>query len=342
MAESPWNYFRGSAAIFERDLAREPRGAVAVTLVGDPHPENLGAFLDDAGRWTLEWNDFDRTCTGPFEDDVRRLGVGFFVAADAAGLGQAKRSRVVRKMVRGYVAEIVAEAAGRPAIEVRPGGGHGRIADDLFAEGERSRADPLEVDREATVSEAERRIVLRAIESAAPGSVLVGVRRVRAGISSRANLRWRVRIEGASPDPSDDAVLEVKELRGRDPALVVATERAVHRRVLDPRLAPVRVDGAAFVVRSWPPWRSGADVDRIAERMQSGLWKYRDLRTFAWAAGRLLARAHASGPSGPASLRAIARAIGDGAAFVDGIVAACDEDGARTLADYRLFRDLHH
>lgn len=343
MAQSPYAYFRGAAGAGERDPARRPiplgRGADRIGLVGDPHPENLGAFRDRDGRWTLEWNDFDRARTGRFEDDVRRLGVGFFVAADLAGLGRSKRGRVVRKMARGYADEIAAQAAGRPGIDVRPRSGFGRIADDLFAEAARAASDPLEVDRGASVAADPRRLFERAIASAAPGSSVVGVRFVRAGIASWANLRWRVRLEGASPDPSDDVVVEVKEIRGRDPDRVVAAERAIHRRELDPFLAAARVDGIAFAVRSWPPWRASADVDRVAAQMRNGTWKYRDLRTFAWVAGRLLARAHA--PSDAAPARAILRAMRDPDAFVDAIVGACDEDGERTLRDFQLFRALH-
>jgi hypothetical protein len=349
MSRDAFAYFRGSAAVFERDLAGRDEllaGGGTVALVGDPHPENVGAFLW-GDEWSLEWNDFDRARYGRASDDVLRLGVGFWVASEIAGLGRSRRERVVRKVARGWADEIAALAAGRPPVEIRPGKGFGRIAMDLIAEAKRTVRSSPSVARGATIADADAARV-RALLAAWARSrgeeppEAVGMERTKSGVASRALERWRVRVEGPSPDASDDFVLEVKETRNSHPDRVVEAEREVQRRVFDPWLGLAQDGRRAFLIRSIPPWRETADVERIAARVRTRVWRYRDLRTFAHETGRLLARAHAlsHAPAAPAPVGALARAVGDGRSFVAAVAGRCDEEGARTLADFRTFREL--
>lgn len=98
MAQSPYNYFRGSANIALRD-AIDPEsawrldaaGAPSILLAGDPHPENFGTFRLPNGHMVVDLNDFDTAMTGPYLWDVHRLGVGFgmlWMMARAQGLMQ--------------------------------------------------------------------------------------------------------------------------------------------------------------------------------------------------------------------------------------------------------------
>ncbi|HWB81614.1 MAG TPA: DUF2252 family protein [Nannocystaceae bacterium] len=121
MGETPFGYFRGSAAQMMRDML-EPGGAAVqpcrftdtevedVALVGDPHPENLGGYRTGDGTITIDFNDFDAASYGPFELDVRRLAVGFWIAGAQVGLGDGERSTIVAAVARGYADEIAALA----------------------------------------------------------------------------------------------------------------------------------------------------------------------------------------------------------------------------------------
>ena len=88
MAEGPQPFLRGTAGLFYRDVGRYrgPQSAVAhgdggeaVQLYGDPHLENIGAVVDDAGM-LLDGVDFDASIAGPFAWDVRRAALGLRTA----------------------------------------------------------------------------------------------------------------------------------------------------------------------------------------------------------------------------------------------------------------------
>ena len=117
-------YFRGTLGQYARDLgqgggagrtssAYTTAETADIALIGDPHPENLGSFRRADGTLVLEFNDFDAATYGPFEFDVRRLALGFHVAALELGLEPPERH--AEAAVRGYVAEIAALAAGAAA-----------------------------------------------------------------------------------------------------------------------------------------------------------------------------------------------------------------------------------
>jgi uncharacterized protein (DUF2252 family) len=127
MADTPYTYFRGSAAQFTRDLL-EPGGAALVpwrftdpelddvALVGDPHPENIGGYRTADGTLTIDFNDFDAATYGPFELDLRRLAVGFWVACAQGGeqlaaLDDAACDAIAAATARGYADEIAALAS---------------------------------------------------------------------------------------------------------------------------------------------------------------------------------------------------------------------------------------
>src|ERR1700730_1571106 len=42
MAASPWNYYRGAAAVMAADLAAQPKSGLVVQLCGDAHVLNFG------------------------------------------------------------------------------------------------------------------------------------------------------------------------------------------------------------------------------------------------------------------------------------------------------------
>jgi hypothetical protein len=126
-----------------------------VALVGDAHPENIGTYRTGAGLVTIDFNDFDAATWGPFELDVRRLAVSFFVACRQAQAGlpaderelldDADCAAVVRAVPDGYLDELRAleDDAERATIPV-PEGSFGAIAtalfDDAIEDGEAGKA----------------------------------------------------------------------------------------------------------------------------------------------------------------------------------------------------------
>ncbi len=130
-------YFRGTLGQYGRDLG-EGGGAgrfatdfvtaqtADVALIGDPHVENIGSFLRADGELVIGFNDFDAATYGPYLFDLRRLALGFHIAA--VELDLAEPARHAEAAAAGYVAEILALAAGAP----RSSTGEGKVLANLL------------------------------------------------------------------------------------------------------------------------------------------------------------------------------------------------------------------
>jgi uncharacterized protein (DUF2252 family) len=80
MMESPFAFFRGSAAIMAADLAQTPNTGIDLQLCGDCHLMNFGGFATPERKLVFDINDFDETFPGPWEWDVKRLAASFVIA----------------------------------------------------------------------------------------------------------------------------------------------------------------------------------------------------------------------------------------------------------------------
>jgi uncharacterized protein (DUF2252 family) len=85
MAESPWHFYRGAAAVMASDLATEPNTGLTVQLCGDAHVLNFGLWATPERALAFDLRDFDETLPGPFEWDVKRLVTSLVVAAEVNG-----------------------------------------------------------------------------------------------------------------------------------------------------------------------------------------------------------------------------------------------------------------
>ena len=134
MGHELYDFFRGTAAQYARDVmqpgspgywrsAYETAETSDVALVGDPHPENIGTFAHGADATvTVELNDFDAATFGPYGFDLRRLALGYWIAAEQIirnhaeidepvhTLGEQHRRAAAQAVARGYAAEIAAVA----------------------------------------------------------------------------------------------------------------------------------------------------------------------------------------------------------------------------------------
>jgi uncharacterized protein (DUF2252 family) len=81
MAASPWNYYRGAAAVMAADLASQPDSGLIVQLCGDAHVLNFGLWATPERNLSFDVRDFDETLPGPFEWDVKRFAASLVVAA---------------------------------------------------------------------------------------------------------------------------------------------------------------------------------------------------------------------------------------------------------------------
>lgn len=102
MLVSPFTFFRGAAAIMAADLARTPTTDFTAQLCGDAHLSNFGVFSAPDRRLVFDCNDFDETCPGPFEWDVKRLAASVVVAGRERGFGKRERRRVALATVGAY------------------------------------------------------------------------------------------------------------------------------------------------------------------------------------------------------------------------------------------------
>jgi len=102
MAESPFAYFRGAAAVMAADLARQNHSGLMVQLCGDAHLLNFGFFGSPERQLLFDINDFDETFPGPYEWDVMRLATSFLLAARSNGLAPAEQEAICCRALRSY------------------------------------------------------------------------------------------------------------------------------------------------------------------------------------------------------------------------------------------------
>ncbi|QGM47442.1 DUF2252 domain-containing protein [Methylocystis heyeri] len=103
MAESPFTFLRGAAALMAVDLASQPAPGIKTQACGDCHLMNFGAFISPEGNVLFDINDFDETLPGvDFTVDLKRLAASCSVAALAGGASDKIARRVAENVARAY------------------------------------------------------------------------------------------------------------------------------------------------------------------------------------------------------------------------------------------------
>jgi uncharacterized protein (DUF2252 family) len=109
MAASPWNFYRGAAAVMAADLASQPHSGLTVQLCGDAHVLNFGLWATPERNLMFDLRDFDETLPGPFEWDLKRLATSLVVLARGNGVTPRAADAAViaaveayRRRMRGY------------------------------------------------------------------------------------------------------------------------------------------------------------------------------------------------------------------------------------------------
>jgi hypothetical protein len=93
-----------------RPLAR----AAVTSVVGDLHLENFGTWRDAEGRLIWGVNDFDEAHPMAFTNDLVRLTVSAFLAADSEPAFDIKRTAICREIMRGYTENL--KKGGEPYV----------------------------------------------------------------------------------------------------------------------------------------------------------------------------------------------------------------------------------
>lgn len=285
MAADPYDWMRGSATVFLRDLERAGtdrletafvggKETAEVAIVGDPHPENLGLFavgLDEAPAepaLLLEVADLDGAGFGPYLVDVRRALLGMATLLDGAGCDRDCREPVLEAEAEAWAEELDAIDEGDPPFVAGvPAGSNGGALGLV-----------IERARDRVVERGEARIVYG--EATEPGSS--GHRRFRVVAApdeageglvhptpeERAELdRLLARLEA----PAGFRVLD----RARRYGIGVASLPAVRYAVLWDRGDPSDDDDALLQLREVvdPPWipglRTAGTYDSQADRIVS-------------------------------------------------------------------------
>lgn len=103
MAESPFGFLRGAAAVMARDLAGLPAAGITVQACGDCHLKNFGAFKSPEGQILFDINDFDETLPGvDFTVDLKRLAASVAVLARDRELPDASARGLAAAAARAY------------------------------------------------------------------------------------------------------------------------------------------------------------------------------------------------------------------------------------------------
>ena len=93
MSQSPFAFYRGSAAVMAADLASTPTSGIRVQACGDAHLMNFGGFATPERNIFFDINDFDETLPGPWEWDVKRLAASIVIAAQHLDLPDSEAAK---------------------------------------------------------------------------------------------------------------------------------------------------------------------------------------------------------------------------------------------------------
>ncbi len=102
MSLSPWNFYRGAAAVMAADLASRAHSRIEVQLCGDAHVLNFGLWATPERNLNFDLRDFDETLPGPFEWDVARMAASLVVAARENGVKPSRADAAVTAAVDAY------------------------------------------------------------------------------------------------------------------------------------------------------------------------------------------------------------------------------------------------
>lgn len=116
MSQSPFTFYRGTAALMAADLAADANSGVHVASCGDAHVSNFGFYASPQRSLVFDLNDFDEAAWAPWEWDLKRLVTSVVIAGQASSRDQSVTERAAIATVRAY-ASALRTAVSRPPID---------------------------------------------------------------------------------------------------------------------------------------------------------------------------------------------------------------------------------
>jgi hypothetical protein len=264
LIESPHRYFRFINIPFSEEVCRRfgrsLEGTPLFNLHGDAHIEQYA--ITDLGRGLT---DFDDSSTGPAVVDLLRFGVSLRLACYGHDCGDIDSIYV--EFLRGYRAALT-----DPEIEAPEPRVVSRIQAEFtfdrqaYLEWIESIMDPIPGEEAENLSLAMAPYV-EAMLAESPGRDsryydLVAAGYLRMGVGSALDRKYLVRVQGPSPEPLDDIVLEIKQVRALDEIDCISVSRGPDpfrvllgqsRIAYEPygHLGYIRFDGETFWIHAW-------------------------------------------------------------------------------------------
>jgi hypothetical protein len=350
IAARPFQYFRftnagfaaASCAAFEDILPALP----TVNLHGDAHLEQFAVTNSSFGLV-----DFDDAVGGPAVIDLLRFGVSLRIAAGERGW---TADEALNRFFAGYQAALEDPATEGPlpafvdrarATFARDPNAFLRSCDALM--------EPLLPREQPEADAGSKRYVEMMLEQSPQLTraffATKKYGRLRGGVGSALDKRFLIRVEGPTPAPEDDVVLEAKELRDLSSVPCVQASplggrfRTIvgHARLggnhdpflaLIPRGPEETADDPPFWVQSWQPDYRELDAAR-------DLTSVDELDELAYQVGLQLGRGHIREVATPFDnqlRRAVRDMLRD---YGPRVRATIDSMTERTLASFQHFRD---
>lgn len=375
LASSAWDFFRGTALLFYRDIAGSDASLPVVLVNGDAHPENFGVMPNEDGAPFFGLNDFDEASIAPFAWDLRRAALGFFLAPYDAGRKKKVCRKAVKAFLDGYFDGLLefAKSDREKSHEYRIDNSPPMIRKLLKSAGSSRRTFLKElidlkrgqftsseeiVPHSKFVKKFQKAIDRYRKDSDVPETPRAGHFKVKdvaikkgSGTASLGLDRYFVLIDGPTEDHLDDVILELKQTRrsalfGLAPEAAVASDEDNAKRIVDshdvhlvggdPYYGTTTIDGRRFLVRERSPMKDDIDVDDLGKSQ----W-----RKYSNICGRTLAIAHArcdedtglmKGDAEKTILGSVRREV-----FTCDLIRFAEVAAKRLYQDYRAFRKDH-
>lgn len=114
MSQSPFAFYRGTAAIMAADLAADPHTGILVASCGDAHVANFGFYASPQRSLVFDLNDFDEAAWAPWEWDLKRLLTSVIISGQSTGRTRKVIDGAVMTAVGAYAQAIAAMVAMTP------------------------------------------------------------------------------------------------------------------------------------------------------------------------------------------------------------------------------------
>jgi len=117
MSETPFAFYRGSAALFYADISQDNdpflnEKTSRVWIQGDLHAQNFGTYMNGKGILIFDVNDFDEAYLAPFNWDVKRFCASLALIGYQKALSDTEIREIVAHGARSYARQIARFAAG--------------------------------------------------------------------------------------------------------------------------------------------------------------------------------------------------------------------------------------